>query len=195
MKTNSLIVSEEVLINVLKEFSKEIEHNESEYLVSIAMKRKLEKDHNKSFCIAFEAKVGNHNNRRNFTATTEEFKDLLKNSLEENTPIDFALVEGTVTNHSEEAFAFQVKRFFPKSMIDIDIQLLNFIHKVVNKYKPGDASLIIVPLIKTSELVPINLSYLIANINVPADSFGGIFLLASQKDSIIPSVIKIWSKI
>ncbi len=194
MKTNTLIVSEEALINILNGFAKDIEHNENEYLVSIVMKRKLEKDHKKNYSIAFETKSGYHDNRVNFTATTIEFKKILMESLEKNTPIDFALIEGTIQNHSDIAYAFQVKRFIPTNFKDLDNQLLEYINKVVSKYKPGDASLIVVPLIKTDELIPINIKYLRDNLIMPNDSFGGIFLLTASDNSGLPLIIKLWAK-
>lgn len=194
MKTNSLIISEEALLSVLREFSDEIKHNENEWLVSIFMKRKLEKDHQKSYCIAFEARADVNDKREYFTGSPEEFKEILGKSIKEDTPIDFGLVEGTVQKHTSTAFAFQVKRFIAKEKKDINQQLLKYINKVLAKYKPGDASLIIIPMINTEELVLLDIDYLIDNLEIPTESFGAIFILTPSSKSESPQLRTLWRR-
>jgi len=192
MKANSLIISEEALLSVLREYSAEIQHNDNEYMVSIFMKRKLEEDHQKPYCIAFEARSDVNDKRDYFVGTAEEFKNILKNSINEDTPIDFGLVEGTVQKHADTAFAFQVKRFIGRDKQNINKQLLNFINETVAKYKPGDASLIVIPMIDSDETVPLDINYLIGNIRVPHNSFGAVFMLIPDLETETPLIKRLW---
>ena len=189
-KHNVFIIDEEPLLNVIRKYGKGAESKDYEYAVSIYMKRKLEEIYGESFCIVFDLKPGKSDPRRNFTPTPEETNKILREMLQEDTPVDFGLVKGTVGQHAESAFAFQVKKFIGESMETFNQDLLDFIHTILGKYKPGEASLIVVPSLKdiptnAGQFVPIDIDFLRKNIVVPDGSFLGVFLFLYNGSAII----------
>lgn len=189
-KNNVFIIDEQPLLAAISKYGRGANSKDYEYAVSVYMKRKLEKDYNEPFCIVFDVKPGKNDLRRNFNPTPEETIQILREVLLEDTPVDFGLVKGTIDDHSKTAFAFQVKKFIGQSKENFNRDLLIFIHKVLNKYRPGEASLIIVPNLadnpsNKNQSVQVDIDLLRKNIIVPAGSFQGIFVLLYSNQAYI----------
>lgn len=189
-KHNVFITEEAPLITAISKYGKGADSKDYEYAVSVYMKRKLEEIYKEPFCIAFDTKPGKRDARRNFNPTPEETIQILREMLLEDTPVDFGLVKGTIDNHADSAFAFQVKKFLGQSKDTFNKDLLEYIHLVLNKYKPGEASLIVIPSLENNPVnhnqsVQINIDFLRKNIIVPKESFQAIFVLIYDNQAII----------
>lgn len=180
-KHRVFIIDEGPLIEAISKYGKGFESKDYEYAVSIYMKRTLERMYKKSFCMVFDLNNKDNDNRRVFSPTPEETIKILREKLLENTPVDFGLVSGTVSNPSGEAFAFQVKKFLIKSTANVNDRILEYINKVLAKYRPGETSLIVIPSLESKddsiELPKLNIKMLREKIVVPKDSFKGVFIM------------------
>jgi hypothetical protein len=192
-KHNVFMIDEAPLIDAIKKYGKGAESKDYEYGVSIYMKRKLEEQYKEPFCITFEVKPGKIDIRRQFKASAEEVHKILREMLQEDTPVDFGLVKGTIDNHEESAFAFQVKKFLGDANGTYNQELLSYIHKVLGKYRPGEASLIVLPSLKnvpvnTGKNIQVDIEYLRKNIVVPNGSFQAVFILVYDNKAIIRQI-------
>jgi len=185
-KHRVFIIDEAPLIEAISRYGKGYKSKDYEYAVSIYMKRKLEEIYDTQFSIVFDVKDNNSDIRRTFKPSSEETIQILRNTLREDTPIDFGLVKGTVDNPSKEGFAFQVKKFLAIPSKNINEDLLNYINKILAKYRPGEVSLIVIPSVETDETYPIDLikldvEMLRKEIKVPKKSFKGVFIMFYSK--------------
>lgn len=187
---NVFIVDEGPLIAAIRKYGKGVSSKDYEYAVSIHMKRKLEANYKEPFCIVFDLKPGIIDPKRNFNPTPEETNRVLREMLQEDTPVDFGLVKGTVDKHEESGFAFQVKKFIGRSKENFNQDLLDYIHKILAKYKPGEASLIVLPDLEKnpSDLAPVNVDFLRKNIVVPKGSFMGVFVMYYDGHPVIRQI-------
>ncbi|MBI2414603.1 hypothetical protein HYV31_02010 [candidate division WWE3 bacterium] len=190
-KNNVFLVTEEALINALEKYGKGINSKDYEFAVSIHMKRNLEKSYNSPFCIAFEIKNDIRNLSRNFKPTPEETNDIIRKMLNENTPVDFGLVKGTIDKHDPTAFAFQVKKFPIHNLGTFNEDLVTYINKVSGGYRSGEVSLIVVPTNSYDKNKPnstdignifVNYDYIKKSIIIPKNSFCAIFLMLSTEE-------------
>lgn len=189
-KHNVFIIDEEPLIAAISKYGKGAKSKDYEYAVSIYMKRKLEEAYKEPFCIVFDTKPGKRDTRRNFKPTPEETIQILREILQEDTPIDFGLAKGTIDNHADSAFAFQVKKFLGQYKNTFNEDLLKYIHKILDKYKPGEASLIIVPGLENNpsnhnQSAQVDVDFLRNNIIVPEGSFQAVFILIYDNQAVI----------
>lgn len=189
-KHKVFIIEEAPLLEAIRKYGKGAKSKDYEYAVSIYMKRELEEIYKEQFSIVFDTKPGVKDSRRNFSTTPEETNKILREILQEDTPIDFGLVKGTIDNHAETGFAFQVKRFLGQSKDTFNEDLLKYINKILSRYRPGEASLIIVPGLhdipaNQNQSAQIDIDYLRKNIIVPEGSFQGVFILIYNSKVII----------
>lgn len=189
-KHKVFIIDEAPLLETIRKYGRGADSKDYEYAVSIYMKRKLEEDYKEQFSIVFDIKPRVIDSRRKFTPTKEETNQILREMLQEDTPVDFGLVKGTVDKHAETGFAFQVKRFYGQSKDTFNKDLLIYINKILNKYRPGEVSLIIVPGLQDiptnqNQMVQIDIDFLRKNIVVPKESFRGVFILLYNNKAII----------
>lgn len=192
-KHNVFMIDEAPLIEVIKKYGRGAESKDYEFAVSIYMKRKLEEQYKEPFCITFEVKPGKMGIRRQFKASAEEVHKILREMLHEDTPVDFGLVKGTIDKHEESAFAFQVKKFLGYANDTYNQELLSYIHKVLGKFRPGEASLIILPSLKNIPInsgknIQVEIEYLRKNIVVPKGSFQAVFILVYENKAIIRQI-------
>jgi hypothetical protein len=193
VKKNTFIVEERPLIEVLRKFGKGPESKDYEYMVSIYMKRKLEESYNEPFCISFEVKKGKLDPRRSFTATSEELNEIIRNQLEEDTPMDFGLVKGAIEKHDPSGFAFQVKKFIGNSVLTFNEDLVNYINQLFKKFRPGEVNLIILPSLSPklkgkngSDInVALDWNLIKSKISPVKDSFLSVFILTYDNRPII----------
>jgi len=193
-KSKKFIIDEKTLIETIKKYGKGIDSKDYEYAVSILMKRKLEASYHTQFSICFEIKPGVDGPARIVNPTAEDTIQILREMLNEDTPVDFGLVKGTVDNHSEEAFAFQVKRFDGPSKETFNKDLLEYLHKVLNKFRPGETNLVVIPRLQENpsnqgQSVNLDVKFLKNNLAVPKQSFLSIFILFYDNRS---RVIQLW---
>lgn len=186
-KHNVFIVDEGPLIAAIRKYGKGAMSKDYEYAVSIHMKRKLEEINKEQYSIVFDIKPGKIDPRRNFHPTPEETNQILREMLLEDTPVDFGLIKGTIDKHAESAYAFQVKKFIGRSTKTFNQDLLDYIHKILARYKPGEASLIVLPDLKKnlSDLAPVDVDFLRKNIAVPEGSFLGVFIMYYDGRAVI----------
>lgn len=173
------ITTEEALLSAVRKYGNGPDSKDYEFMVSIHMKRNLERANNAPYIIAFDLKDNTRDVRRIFTPTPEETIKIVRTVLKEDTPADFALFKGTIDEHEEFGHAFQVKRFIAKSYKNFNEDLLNYLTKTVNKFRPGEVSLIVIPElgdeVKERE-AKIDFEYLKKNLEVPAESFIAVFV-------------------
>lgn len=184
------IIDEVTLLEAIRKYGKGVWSKDYEYAASIWMKRFLENRFNEAYSIVFSFKPGRNEAHRNFNPTPEETIKILREQILEDTPVDFGLVKGSVDNHLDSAYAFQVKRFHGKSFLNFNQDLLKYIHKILNSFRPGDVSLLIIPDVNNSvDSLPIDINYLRINISVPLESFQGVYIMLFNKE---PIVIQLW---
>lgn len=196
-KHDVFIIDEASLIAAISEYGKGADSKDYEYAVSVYMKRKLEEIYKAPFCIVFDTRTDKKDARSNFNPTPEETNKILKEMLQEDTPVDFGLVKGTIDEHSKTAFAFQVKKFIGQSRDTFNNDLLAYINRVLKKYRPGEASLVVVPGLhdnpnNKNQSVQIDIDLLRKNIIVPRGSFQAVFILLYNNQAIIK---QIWPKL
>lgn len=192
-KHKVFIIDEVPLLEAIRKYGKGTESKDYEYAVSIYMKRKLEEIYKEQFSIVFDTKPGLKDSRRNFNPTPEETNKILREMLQEDTPVDFGLVKGTIDKHAESAFAFQVKKFLGQSKDTFNQDLLDYIHKILKKYRPGEASLVVVPGLKDTpdnqnQIANVDIDFLRKNIIVPEGSFQGVFILLYDNKAIVKQI-------
>lgn len=192
-KHSVFIIDESPLIEAISKYGKGYDSKDYEYAVSIYMKRKLEQIYKEPFCIVFDLNNKGADSRKVFKPTPEETIKILREKILEDTPVDFGLVRGTVSNPSKEAFAFQVKKFLVKSVKDIDNvnhDLLEYINKVLARYRAGETSLIIIPSVEpidgvVSDLPKLDIKMLRDKVTVPENSFKGVYIMVyNQKVNV-----------
>ena len=195
-KHGVFLISEDYLRDFLIKYGKGPDSKDYEFVAALYMIENMQKANGGTYTAVFDLKDGRADIRRAFKPSPEETEQIMRNLLKEDTPVDFGLVRGTVDDHEKYALGFQVKRFIGKSVGAFTEDLLKYIEKIANRYRPGEINLVVI-----AELDG-NLEKLKASVNtkrikdeiiIPQDSFIGIFVLTHDGEK--PSLVQIWPKI
>lgn len=152
MKTNIFYVSEEILIEAIRQlYPDKIKSKDYEYPISIYVKRIFERHDNKTYKITFELDNKHQESKKPLELTPEETVKILRTYLEENTPVDFGLAPVDKDGNFEGyGYPFQVKRFIGLSTETFLDDLIKFIENKSSHYRSDKTSLIVMPAFSVS---------------------------------------------
>lgn len=78
--------------------------------------------------------------------TLDQMKDILRKLVDEDSPLDIAIAEGTTkeVGGNRKGYAFQLKRFGRNPKANDNAALIDYLNGMVKKYAPVEASLFVI---------------------------------------------------
>lgn len=135
---DSFIVNENTVRNFLKRHGNGYKSKDHEFAVAIYIKRLFENQWKTECCLAFQLKQQLKVDPKNpGFEDIDKIRDIFREQIKESTPIDFLLLKGNPYKHSNQGYAFQLKRFGIDIKKNFKKNLLHYLKVIIPK-KFGD---------------------------------------------------------
>lgn len=186
-----LYISEKSLVEYLNFYGKGADSLDYEIAVCVWVKRLFESNGKRNYCFAFELEQPLDRIMPNFDSGNPLHIKQVLDSRKSNTPADFYLVKGSVKNREDKGIGFQLKQFGKGVKSNFIDRLIEYLNKILSKYRPGEVGLIVVLDVDTNldhlERSTLEkkgiLIRLFDKVKVPPKSFKKIFLMGKNVDN------------
>jgi len=180
-----LFIDEKPLINYLDFYGKGAGSLDYEIAICIWVKRMFENAGKRKYCVAFELEEPLERIMPNFDSGNPRHIKHVLDYRKSNTPADFYIVKGFAGRHEDKGLGFQLKRFGIGIKSSFAGRLVDYLNKVLLRYRPGEVGLIVIidadPNLDPSELSTLQKSgipiELFDKVKVPVKSFRKVFLM------------------
>ncbi len=146
-----MILDEYVFVerSTIRDFLRKFGHGpgskDYELVIAIVLSKFFEDLWKSPTLIGFELKKNKTNLvPKKSTFSAAEIETVFRSYLESATPVDIAIVKGTLTDHESKGPAFQLKRFGKNPNEKSTQDLIRFINNIPNKYAKTPVSLLLV---------------------------------------------------